>query len=261
MHCTPLNISEPLSPIAEQNTFQSISLSLSLEIREKHKTQNAKPYTHHTLHKMEIEASQPVVAKKVWNIVRVLFFMLRKGIAKSKIVAEFHMMLKRGKLAGKALVNSLMLHHHYGAFTCRSHDTHLSFISPRTEYEFSCSNSPAANPFRATNKRIKHHHFSRYSKSCQYDDVSTLSAVQKVLEMLNNDKVEASPLVTLPGFGKSPIGRQLRVTDSPFPLKDEGDSQVDLAAEEFIKRFYKDLNLQKTLAAIDSPYHNFSWDR
>lgn len=206
---------------------------------------------------MEIEPSQPVVAKKLWNIVRVLFFMLRKGIAKSKIMVEFHLMLKRGKLAGKALVNSLMLHqHNLAAFTCRHHDTHLSFISPR-EYEFSCSNSPAI-------KRNKHyhHHSSRFSKSCHNDDVSTLSAVQKVLEALNNhdQKVEASPLVTLPGFGKSPIGRQLRVTDSPFPLKDDGDSQVDMAAEEFIKRFYKDLNLQKRLASIESPYHNL-WGR
>jgi hypothetical protein len=51
--------------------------------------------------------------------------------------------------------------------------------------------------------------------------------------------------VTLPGFGKSPVGRQLRVTDSPFPLKDEGDSHlVDMAAEEFINNFYKNLNRQ-----------------
>ena len=57
--------------------------------------------------------------------------------------------------------------------------------------------------------------------------------------------------------------RQLRITDSPFPLKDEGDSQVDKAAEEFIKKFYKDLKLQKTAAAaaaLESPY-NGMWGR
>ena len=91
---------------------------------------------------MEIEASRPVVAKKVWNMVRVLFFMLRKGIAKSKIMVEFHLMLKRGKLA----LNNLILNHHYynmqtSFFTCRSHH-HSTFISP-SDYEFSCSNSPA----------------------------------------------------------------------------------------------------------------------
>ena len=102
-----------------------------------------------------------------------------------------------------------------------------------------------------------------FFKSHQYEGAATVNAVHKMLEMMNNaDKTEAaSPLVTLPGFGKSPVGKQLRVTDSPFPLKDEfeGDSQVDKAAEEFIKRFYKDLKLQNTMAALDSPYHN-EWD-
>lgn len=83
--------------------------------------------------------------------------------------------------------------------------------------------------------------------------------MQKMLEMLNNEVVEASPMV-LPGFGKSPMVRQLRITDSPFPLKDEGDSQVDKAAEEFIKKFYKDLKLQKNSTAFESPYHGM-WGR
>ncbi|KAI4350806.1 hypothetical protein L6164_005221 [Bauhinia variegata] len=174
-------------------------------------------------------------------------------------MVEFHLMLKRGKLAGKAIANNLTIHHHAAAFTCRSHDA-ISFVSPR-DYEFSCSNSPAY-PFHHLKKR-KHGHFgSRFSKSYQYDDVATVNAVQKVLEMLNNDVVEASPLVTLPGFGKSPMGRQLRITDSPFPLMDDGDSaQVDRAAEEFINKFYKDLNLQKRMAALESPYQNNMWDR
>ncbi|XP_014507491.1 uncharacterized protein LOC106767165 [Vigna radiata var. radiata] len=200
---------------------------------------------------MEIEGSTQVVAKKVWNIIRVMFFMLRKGIAKSKIMAEFHLMLKRGK---KALVNNLMLNHHYimASFTCRSNHNHATFISPR-DYEFSCSNSPAI-PFHAVKRTHKNHRFSKPSQ--QYHDVSTLSAVQKVLEILNND-ANNSPF---PAFGKSPVGKQLRVTDSPFPLKDDGDSQVDVAAEEFIKKFYKDLNLQKKMAYLESPYHT-SWSR
>lgn len=73
----------------------------------------------------------------------------------------------------------------------------------------------------------------------------TVNAVKAVLEsMLKNNRevtVEASP--ALPGFGKSPMVRQLRVTDSPFPLRDTDttDNQVDKAAEEFIKRFYMEL--------------------
>jgi hypothetical protein len=80
----------------------------------------------------------------------------------------------------------------------------------------------------------------------QDDDVATMSAMKAVLEMLNNDQtiVEASP--ALPGFGRSPMVRQLRVTDSPFPLRndDEKDNQVDKAAEDFINRFYSQLRRQ-----------------
>jgi hypothetical protein len=196
---------------------------------------------------MEIEARQNLVAKKLWNMVRVLLFMMRKGIAKSKTMVDFNLILKRGKLAGKDLINTLMLNHqlYYSSLTCRSHDNLNSFISP-CEYEFSCSNTPV-NPLR--------HSGRRFSKSRQrHNDVSIRKNnnidVQKVFieMMLNNEKVETvanSPLVTLPGFGKSPVGRQLRVTDSPFPLKDEGDSHlVDMAAEEFINNFYKNLNRQ-----------------
>ncbi|KAF5748547.1 hypothetical protein HS088_TW04G00503 [Tripterygium wilfordii] len=200
---------------------------------------------------MEVEPStQVVVAKKIWKIVRMMFFMVRKGISKSRIMVDLHLMLKQGKLATKAITN-LMFHHSSSSsssssFNCRSNDP-LSFVSPR-EYEFSCSNSPAFYPFYATNKR-RHHFFGKSQSQYKYDDVSTVSAVQKVLEMLNNSSegVEAASPLTLPGLGRSPMVRQLRITDSPFPLKDEGDSvQVDKAAEEFIRKFYKDLKLQKT---------------
>ncbi|PON45141.1 Avr9/Cf-9 rapidly elicited protein [Parasponia andersonii] len=217
----------------------------------------------------QIEASTSVVAKKLWNIVRVVFIMMRKGLSKSKIMVEFHMLMKRGKLAGKAMAHNFILNHSTAsaAFSCRSNDA-VSFVSPR-EYEFSCSNSPAAaafnnylyRPFGHFNKRNKHSHYFPKSSAYDHDDVSsTVSAVQKVLlEMYNlnnnynhqNMGVEASPLVTLPGFGKSPLGmRQLRITDSPFPLNNEGgDTQVDSKAEDFINKFYKNLKLQR----LDSP--------
>ncbi|XP_052185362.1 classical arabinogalactan protein 5-like [Diospyros lotus] len=78
---------------------------------------------------MEVEPSPQEIAKKLWSIARVVFFMLRKGVSKSKLMVDLYMLLKRGKLAGKALGN-LMLHHHYAAMTCRSNDVHLSFVSP-----------------------------------------------------------------------------------------------------------------------------------
>ncbi|CAL5199935.1 unnamed protein product [Lathyrus oleraceus] len=196
-----------------------------------------------------MESNLPVISKKVWNMVRVAFYMLKKGILKRKLMMDLNMMLKRrGKLAGKAIVNLMFHHHHkHGGSTSsrRSHDSHHQFITSR-EYEFSCSNTP--NHFFSIGKR---HHSHNHKHNAQTrlthdDEVTTMNAVKAVLEMLNNDQaiVEASP--ALPGFGSSPMVRQLRVTDSPFPLRDddEKDNQVDKAAEDFIKRFYSQLRKQ-----------------
>ncbi|CAK8533939.1 unnamed protein product [Lathyrus sativus] len=195
---------------------------------------------------MEIEKNQPMVAKKVWKTLRIVLFMLTKGIAKSKMVAELNLLLKRGKVAAvKAIANTLTLRHHSAA---------ASFVSPH-DYEFSCSNSPAVVKLHSKIKNHRHHHHHHHQNE--------FSTVQKVLEILNDVDASSfsspSPMVTFPGFGKSPIGRKIRITDSPFPLKEEeGDdhSHVDVAAEEFIKRFYRNLNLQQKLAAIQSPYNN-----
>lgn len=74
-----------------------------------------------------------------------------------------------------------------------------------------------------------------------------VNAVIKALEMLNSGN--SSP--ALPGFGKSPMVRQLRITDSPFPIREvEEDSHVDEAAEEFISKFYKDLRRQNEIASL-----------
>lgn len=205
-----------------------------------------------------MEQNLPVIAKRLWSIVRVMFFMLRKGISKKKFMLDFNMMMKRGKIAGKALGNLMFhvhqhLHHH--------HNHNHSSSSPH-EYEFSCSNSPAF-PFHFHSKRHGHSHFFSCAHAPQThdDETLTVNAVKKVLEMLNSNNsidqaimsgggVEASP--ALPGFGRSPMMvRQLRITDSPFPLNnaDEVDNHVDEAAEEFIKKFYKDLKKQRSSAA------------
>lgn len=76
-----------------------------------------------------------------------------------------------------------------------------------------------------------------------------------MLEMLSGD-VAASPLMGA-AFGRSPVAvRQLRVTDSPFPLKDDDvDCHVDKAADEFIERFYKELRRQKWKAVQEAAYY------
>uniref|UniRef100_A0A2P2MBD2 Uncharacterized protein MANES_16G110200 n=1 Tax=Rhizophora mucronata TaxID=61149 RepID=A0A2P2MBD2_RHIMU len=203
---------------------------------------------------METKSSAQEMAKKLWHIKRAVLYMIRKGISKNRIMVDLHLMLKRGnRLAGKAIGNLITFHHHhhhFAALSCRSDDA-LSFVSPR-EYEFSCSNSPADGFYsfyaHHHNYRRKYHHSA---KAYKYDDVTTVAAMQRMLEMLNNkdvmvEAVAPSPLTALPGFGKSPMVRQLRITDSPFSSKEEEDNNglVDKAAEEFIKKFYKDLRLQ-----------------
>ncbi|KAL2929061.1 WD repeat-containing protein 75 [Bienertia sinuspersici] len=103
----------------------------------------------------------------------------------------------------------------------------------------------------AQQKKARTKHSLRRHKY-QLEDPTTVAAVQRVLEMLNANEGLQPP--------RCPLSRQLRVTDSPFPLKDgkrnkeeeEEDGKVNKAADEFIKKFYKNLMNQKSL---ESPYH------
>ncbi|CAN0858753.1 hypothetical protein LINGRAHAP2_LOCUS7439 [Linum grandiflorum] len=207
-----------------------------------------------------MEQNLPLMTKKAWGIVRVLFFMLRKGIiSKRKLLLDLNMVMKRGnKIASKAIGNFLMFNHHHR----NDHSTPASSSSP-TDYEFSCSNTPNYTfPFHlpTTKRRNQHHHNSSFL-SCSFhapptmhddDDqlasVDTVNAVKMALEMFNNTSNLYAPSPMLPGFGKSPMGRQLRITDSPFPLREEdhGDNGVvDQKAGEFIANFYRELQKQR----------------
>ncbi|XP_076898356.1 uncharacterized protein LOC143551900 [Bidens hawaiensis] len=178
-----------------------------------------------------MEQKLPVVAKKVWSLMRVVLLMLRKGIPKRRLLLEFNMMIKRGKIVRKALQN-LMFHHHHNP--------------PPGEYEFSCSNTPSNNnhPFAIFSSNKKQH------VEDHVDVMAINAAVMKAMEMMIHSET-ASPV--LPGFGRSPMVRQLRVTDSPFPVGGvDEDCHVDEAAEQFISRFYNDLRRQNTKGGIGS---------
>ncbi|KAE8709176.1 Casein kinase I protein isoform 1 [Hibiscus syriacus] len=193
---------------------------------------------------------EQVIAKRVWSIVRAVLFMMKKGIlSKPKFMLHPNVLFKRGKIASaKAIANLLMFHHQVSpsSFTAASH-----------EYEFSCSSTPNyIFPFYLASKKkhgtnnYYHNFFACTHAPPTHDDDDDIATVKAVIEMLNNNDnvggavVAASPM--LPGFGQTPLVRQLRITDSPFPLRDadEGLGTVDKAAEDFIKRFYKDLKLQ-----------------
>ncbi|XP_052182745.1 uncharacterized protein LOC127795238 [Diospyros lotus] len=212
----------------------------------------------------------PVLAKKVRQMVKVILLMVRKGISKwPKLMLDLNMMMKGRKIAGKAILHNLMFHHHPHSAT-RSHDGgRLSFYGGPQEYEFSCSSSPA--------KRPRHHNSQLYFFPCAqapptHDDLvlpADANAVRRELEMLAR-KGGASPAISaflqspavseliyselsspaLPGFGRTPLVRQLRVTDSPFPLRDvdKGDHRVDEKAADFIMKFYNELRKQNTRA-------------
>ncbi|KAG8380010.1 hypothetical protein BUALT_Bualt07G0149100 [Buddleja alternifolia] len=186
-----------------------------------------------------MEQNLPIIAKKFWKIVKVVYFMLRKGISKGKFLADLSTMIKRGKIAGKAAMHNLMFHHHGGAaVNRRSDDPQVTYPVPLHEYEFSCSNAPTFHlPFHL-NKRKRLHAPS------QPNDGDLMAAA---VEMVNSVAVSAA----LPGFGRTPMVRQLRITDSPFPLgfNVEDDCHVDAAAEKFIMKFYKDLKRQSLMAS------------
>ncbi|KAG7577467.1 hypothetical protein ISN45_Aa03g017440 [Arabidopsis thaliana x Arabidopsis arenosa] len=195
------------------------------------------------------------ISKKLGNIVRFVLYMIHKGISKQKLLADFNATLKRGK--------NLMFHNRRRVpATASAVASH-----PQKEYEFSCSDTPNyIFPFNMAAFKKKSHHNSLFS--CGHapptlDDDTSVS--RAVLELLNSggdhDQGNNTPALSvealtalspyLPVFGRStPSVRPLRVTDSPFPLREDGDvsnGHVDKAADEFIKKFYKNLNQQKKM--------------
>ncbi|CAN4098472.1 unnamed protein product [Withania somnifera] len=113
----------------------------------------------------------PVVAKNFWKMVRLAFFMLRKGLSlKSKLMFDLNLLMKRGKFATKAAFQNLMFH---------SHNTQDHQSSWKEYYDA----LPA----------IKHEDF-----------IMMNTAVLKALEMLQSETTSPA----FPGFGRTPTVRQ-----------------------------------------------------
>ncbi|MBA0623071.1 hypothetical protein Godav_008563 [Gossypium davidsonii] len=178
-----------------------------------------------------MEQNVPVMTKRVWSIVKAVLFMMRKGLlSKRKLMVDLNVMLKRGKIAGAKAIGNLMFHHHSNRQVSSSSTAEATATAVQDYYHhfFACTHAPP---------------------TLDDDNVATMNALKVALEMINkndgnNSVVAASPM--LPGFGQTPLARQLRITDSPFPLRDmdEDADYVDKAAEDFINRFYKDLKQQ-----------------
>ncbi|KAK1616274.1 hypothetical protein QYE76_021791 [Lolium multiflorum] len=219
------------------------------------------------------------VARRLWRVVRAVLFMLRRGVLPTgrKLAMDLSLLLRRGKIAGKALgglVSSHHHHHHSGGLissarssfssSCRALDPALAVHEPsrsRREVEFSCSNTP----FSAAAKGRGHHHRDADDDAWYYGNYDAAD-VAKVFEMLNDgghlfddDALLASaPATATPSPALRYSSRKLRVTDSPFATSDSDSAgehqQVDRKADEFIRRFYEQLRAQRSRAATPDSY-------
>jgi len=187
-------------------------------------------------------------AKRLWNVLRIAFFMIRKGlISKRKMLMDMHLMMERGKVCGRSLRN-LVFHHSRG-------NSHVGF--GLQDYEFSCSNSPAI--FNMAKK--KHHyfptsilHFPCINQHQVEDKEEPNTIVLPKLDYSNeyfskdcldlNDLPAAiqklSPLL-------SPLCR--RISNSSGEDRDYAH-QVDRQAEEFIAKFHEQLRMQNRMSAL-----------
>lgn len=177
-----------------------------------------------------MDETMQILAKKFRKLARVAYFMLREGISKGKIFSHLNFMMMRDKIAGKLeAAHNLIFHHHSAASSRRSQHRHLFFPAKLNGHEFSFGN--------------KRKHFTATPPTPPPINSDFVAQAREKINMNAAD----SPL--LPGFGPSPQVRQLRITDSPYPVRDfEENNNVDEAADEFINKFYKDLKRQNALA-------------
>uniref|UniRef100_A0A0E0JF85 Uncharacterized protein n=1 Tax=Oryza punctata TaxID=4537 RepID=A0A0E0JF85_ORYPU len=238
---------------------------------------------------------EPGFGKRVMHVLRAVYHMLRRGLCRKRLMMDLHLLLGRGKLAGRALRDVLLAHQPHGgdaavavmggggggaaAGVAGGEDSSSSFYhhNPR-DVEFSCTTTPSyapgVFPFRFRGRGGGSRHAGGGGAS-NYGGLDA-SAVARVFEMLNADAAAAaaagagaggetpssssmpgatpSPLLAL-SLGRSPAGtRQLRVTDSPFPVEPpEGavDGRVDDKATDFIEWFRHQLLQQQSSATPD----------
>ncbi|XP_004493112.1 uncharacterized protein [Cicer arietinum] len=202
----------------------------------------------------------PVVAKRLWNVLRITFFMMRKGlISKRKMIMDMNLMMKKGKLLRKSLSNlmsSKNVTQRNGGFMV--HD-----------YEFSCSNSP--NPVFFNMPKRKHHFNFPCINSPDVIEEETLPYHQYQLSQIESDNINVTKGNVAMGpktpeytfnfrfdaseFGvgeeKSPLLSPFSVRVSNYSALEEieevGNCQVDDEAENFIRKFYEQLRTQNRL--------------
>ncbi|XP_062182718.1 uncharacterized protein LOC133886844 [Phragmites australis] len=210
---------------------------------------------------------EPGFGKRLVHVLRAVYHMLRRGLCCKRLMMDLHLLLGRGKLAGKALRNLVAaVNHPHAAHTAAagaeaSPSSALSFSHDPRDVEFSCTTTPSYAPRALFPFRIR----GGRGASRGGGGGLNVAEVSRVFERMNAEEAGAgaetpsaagatpSPMLAL-SLGRSPAGvRHLRVTDSPFPVEPEGvDERVDAHADDFIKRFYEQLQLQQAFATPDN---------
>ncbi|CAO2205248.1 unnamed protein product [Urochloa humidicola] len=244
----------------------------------------------------------PGFGKRLMSVLRAVYHMLRRGLCRKRLMLDLHLLLGRGKLAGKALRNLIAAaahhpHHHNhlvaaarararagsggGAAAASSSaaaadDYLMPFQPDPRDVEFSCTTTPSYDfappaaralfPFRIRGRGGGGAAAAR--RGCDGLDFAQVARALEIMSAADQSGGAAaatggetpaagatpSPMLAL-SLGRSPAGvRQLRVTDSPFPVEPEGvvDERANSNFEAFINKFYENLRLQAANATPDN---------
>ncbi|XP_028780196.1 uncharacterized protein LOC114751475 [Neltuma alba] len=204
-----------------------------------------------------MELHSATAAKRLWNVLRISFLMMRKGlISKRKLIMDMNVMMKKGKLLRKSLSNLMSSHHH--------HHHHSKSMTRggfgMQEYEFSCSNSP--NPaFLYLHKRKHHFNFPCINHPQVIDEEPDLEPPKATVLMPKTPEysfnLRFDPSDFAAGDRRSPLLSPFSVRISNFSSVDEleepGNGLVDDQAEDFITRFYEQLRMQSRTQLLEYP--------
>ncbi|KAK8956143.1 hypothetical protein KSP40_PGU020174 [Platanthera guangdongensis] len=179
----------------------------------------------------------PTVAQRLWRIVKAVFHMLQKGIARRKLMVVLELLLKCSKLAGKALRNLIPRHRHqssaatrdllFSDCSCRSGlDQDMLFYDPKG-VQLSCSNTPSYGYYNYSHSATKR--MSRRRRRDDSYDCYDAAAVAKAIEMLNNNEyssdAESGPKIADLKSGVYSFRFSFRIFPDPaatpaFPIHD-----------------------------------------
>lgn len=218
-----------------------------------------------------MEIHSPVVAKRLWNVLRITFIMIRKGlVSKTKLMMDMNFMTNRGRLLRKSFTNFMSQQHHHSHSHSNSNSAGKSTrggFGIQEYYEFSCSNSPInCNPvFSHVPKHNKHNCYYfpciNHRQAAEMEDEDpddhepkAVAFVHKTPDYPFNLRFDhdqkPSPMLSLFAVRISNYSSEENEIDNNNNNSNNNAAaatsglRVDDEAEEFIRKFYKQLRLQ-----------------